>query len=498
MNYYNKYLKYKKKYLELKSLKGGDIYYDDETLDDKDVIIITSEYNPTIDLILSDYVKINANITSSINTNFGVRKYYEIMGDVENVHWSLDTNTIYIIPAISNLYFFNRFNFILYSIKLNNDDGTTIDIKNHFYVNEIPSDPPIEFVLTGIIFDKPIDLFNGFYNNKMIDIVYDKIIDWLKTKSTHQTTFRGNIYNNIGAFYISEVNRKHKQIILNTIGCISSNEFTRSANDISRCIDNDFKVHLNIKLEHFFYVLNILLQNHENFKDILYQYKFLINFPAFRITEQYNNRTRCCMKEKDGMLLEEVGNMNFVFYPRIFNNRTIQDNVRRIINLLKLLFPDNLEIESNIYNIGSNIYPRFNFKINNSIYFAMGDGIEKIEDPHMYGPPFDYINKCNIPSNDLENTLENNIIKKTECDDINKITKTLSNHELCRFNIDNNKCELRNNINHYKLLLKKSFSKIYDARNQSKQNITVEDIYTYIGQENVYYELIQNTASIDN
>ena len=438
MIHYNKYLKYKKKYLEL---KGGVIYYDDETLDDKELTIITDEYDSTTDIILTQYKEINPNIISCINTNY----ILNLIIDPNFIHWSNDTDTLYINTG-TNLYFNDRFKFILYSI-----NKEYCNINENFIVNEIPNVAPYEFTLTGIIFGQPINLFNAMYHNDIMNIVYDNIITWIRRKIPASAT----------PYYIDTCYKHHKQIFFNPIDLLNSQLRDRCKSTI----DHTFKIHMNVKLENFFYVLNTLILNHVVFSRYLYAYKIVIDFQSFRINNQFSNRDSCCTKEKNGYIVEETQVMNFVFYPKkddtyYHPSEKIQGNIKIIIDLLKSLFPDEL-------NVASNIYPRYNFKINNTIYFSSGDGVEKWNHPELYEAPTDY-DRCGIQRNE------------DECNNANRMTKTLSNHELCKYNNETNICENRN-VNQQNLLIRKI---------QGTPSKTSRDIYKYIGQEDIYEYLI--------
>jgi hypothetical protein len=60
--------------------------------------------------------------------------------------------------------------------------------------------------------------------------------------------------------------------------------------------------------------------------------------------------------------------INIVFYPH-------NGKVQELIQILLELFPDNL-------NISSGLFPRYSFRINNSLYFSIGDTSEKNPIPH--------------------------------------------------------------------------------------------------------------------
>jgi predicted nucleotidyltransferase len=213
-----------------------------------------------------------------------------------------------------------RFNFIIYLIK-----NTDCNINNHFIINSIPSDIDIliDFTLFGTIFNKSINLFNSIYSNILMKKIYDKILEWCKllmlfTDSINNfyiNTSKQNIINN----QIFFINKKPESIIYNNP-------------------DNNFKVHINVRLESIFYVLHVLLSNNERFKNILHQFKIDISFCGFNISNQFTNRESCCNSVRNNYYVEEEQPVNFVLYPikdDTFNSTGIQTNVRDIINILK-------------------------------------------------------------------------------------------------------------------------------------------------------------------
>jgi glycerol-3-phosphate cytidylyltransferase-like family protein len=446
MDYKNKYLKYKVKYCKVKNLynkfTGGDIYYNNETLDNKNLTIITTPYDSTSDLILQDYIKINPYIISFVNNIF----VNTIVRDTENIIWSLDINTVY-TSNLSNKYFMERFKFISYSIK-----NTDCNINNHFIINSIPLDIDtlINFTLYGTIFNKSINLFNSIYSDIIMKKIYNKILEWC----TLLILFTDGINN----FYINSEN----SIINNQIFFINK----KSESIIYNNPDNNFKVHMNVRLESIFYVLHVLLSNNERFKNILHQFKIDVSFCGFNITNQFTNRESCCNSVRNNYYVEEEQPVNFVFYPikdNTFNSTGIQTNVRDIINLLKELFPDHL-------NITSNLFPRFNFRITECIYFAIGDSYDKFNYPLKYVAPTNY------------NTIRENATTydKETCEYYNTLTKKITNHKLLKYNVETNTCTPLN-VKQFKLLNLRLL-RSYD----------IYDIYEMVGQKDILDKLISS------
>lgn len=441
MDYKNKYLKYKNKYCKSKNLHGGYIYYNNETLNNKNLTIITTPYDSTTDTILQDYIDINPTITSYVN-NILVNT---IIQDTENILWSLDTDTIY-ISNLSNKYFMERFKFIIYSIK-----NTDCNINDHFTIDSIPLDIDIliDFTLYGTIFNKKINLFNSIYSDIIMKKIYTKMLEWC----TLLLLFTDSIQN----FYI----KTSEASIMNNQIYFLNKKIKLTKYDEP---DNNFKVHMNVKLESIFYVLHILLSNYTKFKDSLHQFKIDISFSSFTISNQFTNRESCCDPIRNNYYVEEEQPANFVFYPikdETFDSTGIQTNVRDIINILKELFPDNL-------NITSNLFHRFNFRINDCIYFAIGDSYDKFNYPLKFVAPRNY----NIIR---ENA---NLYNEETCEYYNTMTKIISNHKLLKY--ENRKCSPLN-VKQFKLLNLRLFMS-YDMNN----------IYEMVGQKDILDNLISS------
>lgn len=434
INFKQKYFKYKSKYLKL---VGGEIYYEDETIDNKLLIIIETPYNPESDIFLAQMRRINININSKVNNEH----VSNITKDIQTLKWCLNPNNIYINN--NRQYFLNRYNFILYSV--NNNPANL----QHIIINDIPDDVPYYFSMYGIFFGQVIDLFNCIYSYSIINKVCYKIIEWLIPK-THALQIEPT--STIPKFYLNIHHISRHQIYFYNL------EFRTIP------IDINFKVHMNIKLEYLFYILNILLDNYILLKPYLQQFKIDIDFSLYRLCNQYSNRAEFMYKMKQdgsGIINEEEQPINIAFYPRRddeFNphneSNNVQRNVREIINILIDLFPNDSELSSNLF-------PRMNFKLTDCIYFAIGDSGEKFNHPENYMAPLDYI----VPDELKEET--------------NRKTKILSNHILYEYNDQTNEW-IDLPVTQYQLLNKRIF-----------ENYTSRDIYKMIGHEDIYDNLIE-------
>jgi hypothetical protein len=136
---------------------------------------------------------------------------------------------------------------------------------------------------------------------------------------------------------------------------------------VSESPDPRFKVHMNIKLENLFWVMEKLFDNHHLFLNKIYSYKISFEFCRFRILNQFSSRPNNTIftKYNEGNFInEEEQPPNIIFYPKIddtFNGTNVHSHVRDLINILKTLFPDS-------YNLSSNLFPRFNFRITDTIF----------------------------------------------------------------------------------------------------------------------------------
>jgi hypothetical protein len=361
-----------------------------------------------------------------------------VSNDDSRFMWVLDVDTVYLNDKCKKNPSFwpYRYFLILYSlpahqyyIQLFNDNFNVI-IPESFSNSD-------DFTLKATLFNTELNLFNSIYSLKIKKAILKYILDWINPKIDKKIIFLSNVYCN-GQYQIYFRNRL--------------------INDI----DNDFKIHMNIKLEKYFWVLQTLIENYDYFIDLISSFKIDIDFPMFTILNQFYNRSENESKEEEQPI-------NIAFYPlkdSNFNGNNIQQNVCKIINKLKELFPEDL-------NLSSNLFPRFNFRISDCIYFAVGDSGDKFKNPCKYTAPSDYIeiqNKCNN-------------MDKNDCELTNNKTKKISNHELCTYN-EAEKCKI-NDINHHHLLNLKKF----EGKN-------TEDIYAMVGQTDIYNKLIRDKESI--
>ena len=435
--YQQKYLKYKKKYLDL---KGGHIIPFTEKIDENIISRVPFDeyknpYHPEFPMIEKELLY-----------KEDIRGPLQVSNDNRKFMWVLDVNKVY-LNEINNckndpVFFPCRYFLILYSLPLItelqcNTDHTSIFNKN-FNV-PIPDffENANDFTLTATLFNTYLNLFNSIYSFKIKKAILPFILDWIEPKI-------------IG-----------KPIYLLPI-CRTDQYQIYFRNRLINDTDKDFKVHMNIKLEKYFWVLQTLIENYDYFIDLISSFKIDIDFPMFTILNQFVNRSNIESKEEEQPI-------NIAFYPlkdSNFNGNNIQQNVCKIINKLKELFPEDL-------NLSSNLFPRFNFRISDCIYFAVGDSGDKFDNPCKYTAPSDYIEIQNMCNN----------MDKNDCDLTNNKTKKISNHELCTYN-EAEKCKINDIKQHHLLNLKK-----FEGKN-------TEDIYAMVGQTDIYNKLIRDKESI--
>ena len=224
---------------------------------------------------------------------------------------------------------------------------------------------------------------------------------------------------------------------------------------------------------------------------------FIDNYPSDALIEKltypkYKNKNKK-KTDQNEYNLEKIDESNIVFYIKLNPIRKEEYNIseefkktdeykeflkekqatsnqykiRLIIQKLMELFPDSL-------NIGSGFYPRFNFKINNSIFISFGDGTnkeEKIDDPRFIRPSDYNVTTCLINKNEID------------CNKVNEKTLFYSNHELCKYNHEKKICGLNNIKSYNKLLLNTKEKKLFlkDENDKTSFLKTSNDVYEYLG-----------------
>jgi hypothetical protein len=229
--------------------------------------------------------------------------------------------------------------------------------------------------------------------------------------------------------------------------------------------------------------MQVIKSHVTNFKDNEEEYKFLSNFKKGQNKDIYKyffNKepyyfvpevvTQINSIERDTYKYESVNQANIVFYVYLDDNtENNRNNIRTAIRILRELFPENL-------NIGSNKIPRFNFRINDILCVAFGDGDNKeILDNDEFRKPTDYNeNICTYANSEID--------PEQKCNEINDITLQISNNKLCKYEKDS--CNLNNIYSYNKLLFNNSnkYSKYFLLDECSERKISsTKDLYEYIG-----------------
>jgi hypothetical protein len=440
--YEKKYLKYKTKYFKLKQMGGYFINstkvlentnigteLDKEKLSkiymNEEIIVKIPNYKNKEDIekIIIPNEEIKSQILESGNLSEII--YYD-----RGYAWVINYDKIY-IDADCKTELYCNYKLMYYIVKRYT---LAFDYFSYDFNLKLPpldllnSNEPIEYPLIASIYNTEIDLFNSIYNKDLIVEIVGPII---KNYFFNKKTKFKSILNNTQLFF----------------------------KDITKKEDKNFKIHVCVKLEKIFWVINKLLENLHQFENCMYAFKIDLFFPMYRLANQFSNRSNfgdTYILNGEIYKTEEEQPPNIVFYPL---NSTLNNDehiyTKSIIDILKNLFPDEL-------NITSGLFPRSNFRINDSIYFAVGDFTEKKKNPEKYNAPTDY----------NPNTCLNQDEKK--CIGISNHTKNISNYELCKY--ENNQC-MPNNVNGYKSLIYKDENFI---------GKTTREIYKMVGQENIY------------
>jgi hypothetical protein len=258
-----------------------------------------------------------------------------------------------------------------------------------------------------------------------------------------------------------------------------------------------FKVHVNVKVEYIFWTIEKILRNLNKFiyqRDksmIIKGFKFngnlsfikhfshTLKYPDQRLQERDINIESISSENYNVQLspskeillsnykYENITDANIVFYLSLDNETTEilqkknQNKIRQLIHTLMLLFPDNL-------NIGSPYYPRFNFKANDSVFFAFGNGDHKENLKNNSFSAVDDINDCDDTSVE-------------QCQELNDTMHPFFGKEMCRIvETDSVRSCTKNNL----LSLEKMIYKVNERKKEglSLFNLpTLRIVYEYVG-----------------
>lgn len=488
MNTKYKYIKYKMKYIH-------------QTNSDIENIDINKN-------ISSDEYILYTNIPS-ININPIYNDKYEIIPTKYSRIINNDTDFIFTLNCKKALFYKKKPDDMKYSnartytfgLIINNKNNLR-DIFNKCYKKIIPilknydSNQPYIFKSIFNIYDISINTFENVFSKKLyynFGMIYTLWMKYIYYKSYYDF----NIINDADIFVNSshtflENTRLPKHIFfLNT----DINQIYVYLNDRfnPKYKLNIFKIHLTVKTEHIFWVVEKLIKNIPLFKikdtDIFLfnAFKVLTRFADFTILSDLLNIYPSLdindhiINNIDGYRYsfndntykyENVNQANIVLYVYIENNtENNRNNIRSAIKILTELFPKYL-------NIGSNKTPRFNFRINDTICFAFGDGDSKeIVNNTDFKKPTDYNKDVCVNAN-----LDMYIEPEQLCNEINDATLQISNNRLCDYD-EQKLCHLNNIYSYNKLLFSDTnrYSKYFLLNENPERKIySTKDLYEYV------------------
>ena len=261
----------------------------------------------------------------------------------------------------------------------------------------------------------------------------------------------------------------------------------RFIKDYDITLATHFKIHITVKLEYLFWTIEKIILNMDKFivngEFTIYAFKVMAQFLNFNILKKYI--TRFPSTDLD-ITFNPDKTFNYSYKDHITDKTTIntyqQENIyeaniviylnfsttdfdkncfntRHTLFVLMEMFPDTI-------NISSGDYPRFNFRANNMIYFALGDGADKEElakFQNLYYAPIE-TDMCVMFNPENCNKYNNKIS--------NKIGKNP-----CKLNLTTNKCE-KNNLLSLEKLIYKNMDNVFGP---NIKFTSIKQIYDFLG-----------------
>lgn len=286
--------------------------------------------------------------------------------------------------------------------------------------------------------------------------------------------------------FIDEVIKKHK---IRTVSVISVK------NDGQVYIQHDthkekhslplYKFHLMFQPDKIEEVLTSLLLNNDTFPS----YKILNYKPIqYEIFPDFKQNCRPILHEKIPVGFVTNNGINYYtyngkdylyepFFPPMIAIYASDDTVAtRIASKLLELFDD-----KDTSDMVIPITPRLNFKLNNMVYFSLGDSVTKFmsieKNCTRMQDKYNCTNKDDLQLPDEYKeimSLCSTQKSKDTCQKLNSLPKNLSNHSLCQWTKD--KCDSVSKLSPFLLIDKKE---------------TIQSIYEKIGQKARYDELVK-------
>jgi hypothetical protein len=457
----NKYLKYKKKY---SMLKGGILdqeeLLDPELIDNDDDEIMKLFFTMQRKLAKTWWARdrfIGFNIIKSVPFNV-------IENKSDRLIWSKNIKKVNlrdIRPEVCNwnkstteyLTVWCRYYFKYYQLFTNKDILDEIQDNSYVITPSYNNICPYKYEFTLTILGAKFNMYDSVYNKYMQSKIITPLINnWVK-KIYKEVRDRDPNTKDLNIYVLSG----DSQIIL------VLTEPVRFGIEMRR----ELKIHIQIKLEYLFWVIQKIIENLSLFTyideqgikfDSFNRFKFRVGFWRFSLPEFTANYPfrRIKKYKKDGIeyYTETQYEANIVFYTEYdYYGEDLQKKcIQHLINTLIKLFPDNL-------NINSDLFPRFNLRVTKNIFIGIGDGDYKQEDIKVFDN-FDDFKKMNC----------DRFPNQLSCDKCsNKISKNITDHELCKWNTSTEKCESSKYYSFNLLTYKDKFR-------------TIQEIEDYIGR----------------
>jgi hypothetical protein len=462
MDYLSKYIKYKNKYFQIKYnlFIGGTKYSKQYKLEEEGEISELKFDGVDIrnNIIISMIAPKNFSLFWTDDNEKSIEKYYNPQKkNCNDVNFKDISDEEY----SKNNYLFNCFKYRRgYKIIFNTWENLDNFLKSIVSIVETPffdETKPYSFIYYVKILNKDFNSFNVFFSYYLQFKILNSIILWcdnlLKKYQKESYYFRENK---------ADTTYPYSQIISSWVPTDPYDEI----------IDNaDIKLQMCIKDEYLFWVVENLSKNLDELRLYgLNSFKFFTpsNYKHKRSADYFPNhyederidRYYINCKEYKRELLPSP---NIVFYLSIYIE---PQNINKLINKLKCLFPDNLDI--------TNGFPRFNIRLTKNIFFSVGGD---------NNPKFSLrsVNEDNIPLEykyilDIYNKVDIN-----ECTKLNDYSKNLTDHDIL---ILNDGKYIPNNITSYYYIIKNSSSKDFFKSFSSIPSF--KDLFYKYGLEEFY------------
>ena len=428
---YKKYLNYKKKYLDLKDKSGGKILLSTDKLDNDKIAssgCIENEQSEYPYMVYYNGTQYRISFDLFIKNRYSEKLFPKIF-------WVLDYNKIYNVE--NSNYYIDNFKVKYYwchPTPRNLDDIIDIQLP----IDRFDPENPYEYLFMGYIFGRQIDFFNSMYSNLINIFLCRKIQAWVDSKI---------------ALYSIENVRSILHATTQIYIFVNGNSNINNAN----------KVHVKVKQKYLFWAFEKIIKNIGLLKNLVQAFKCEGDFRIHNFLNQ--DYVRSVLEDEYTIKGQKYKNEEnpiiiFAFYPMETSNNI--NTVRDIINILKELFDDK-------YGIGveSDQIPRFNFKINDSVYFSFGNSTTK-QDSLSDGTYTRFFSPTDYKG------LVCTRLDPHECSIQNAKSKRIHNHEICKLN-DEGRCVSNNTYQHNLLL--------------DEDGLSIEDVYRRYGQEAEYIKL---------